>query len=472
MPTGSAISLESIPMPAALLDSEGRICAGNQEWSQLTPDLYQSDTLQAGIAAVLNGNAPTFCHELADGGCRYRLSVTPHSGGVLVLRQALESGAAAQSGKMETAGRLLGGVSHDFANVLTMISGYCDILLGRVGDRDPIRPELDEIRKAANRGARLIEQLLGFTRGQTVHPVLLDLNEVINGIVGMVRPLIGEYIDLHLELSPDLNKILADRGQIEQVVLNLILNARDAMPQGGKISIETYNSATAKEAADAYKLGPDPCVMLSIRDTGHGMDSEVRARLWDPFFTTKPEGKGTGLGLSTVRRIINESHGEVWVDSTPGQGSTFMIALPIAKGVVGPVESRPQALASVSGRETVLVVEDEDGVRHLLTQVLERKGYRVLEACNGEQALQIYQELNQEIDLVLTDIIMPKMGGRTLAEEVRRIKPAAKIVFMSGYTDDVISGAGPLGPGTTFLQKPLRWDTLAARVRDVLDSSS
>jgi CheY-like chemotaxis protein len=371
---------------------------------------------------------------------------------------------------METVGRLVGGVAHDFANLLTLIAGYSDILLNRLHPADPIRPELDEIRKAANRGARLTAQLLGFTRGQSVEPQPLNLNTVVGELQRMLGLVIGEHVKLDTELSPDLSMVVADPGQMEQVIMNLILNARDAMPEGGRIRIVTSNCEIGEAVAREHGLRAGDCVTLSISDSGHGIDPEAMAHIFEPFFTTKDKGKGTGLGLSTVYRIIKETGGDVWAHSAPGQGATFTICLPVASHAKDSNTSVAPPRVQTSGSETLLLVEDEDGVRRLLTHVLHKRGYKVIEACDGQEALRIFERRAEEIQLVLTDMVMPQMGGRQLGERLRELAPALKIIYMSGYTDDVLVRTGALGPGMSFLQKPLRPETLAAKVRETLDA--
>ena len=360
-------------------------------------------------------------------------------------------------------------MAHDFANLVTLISGYSDLILSRLPEKDPLRPELDEIHKAANRGARLTSQLLGFTRGRSIEPRPLDLNALIVDMERMLRPIIGENVDLRTALAVDLAKVKADPGQMEQVVMNLILNARDAMPTGGCIRIETANGVMDQETADLHDMEAGPFVRLAISDTGHGIDGETSAHLFEPFFTTKARGKGTGLGLSTVHHIVKQSGGGVWVRSAPGQGATFTICLPRAHGTAEHTEPVLAANAAGAGTEAVLLVEDEDGVRRLLSHVLRRRGYQVLEAPNGEEALKLFQQRGDDIHLVLTDMVMPGISGRELAEKLRALRPELKLIFMSGYTDDVLVRSGALRPGMSFLQKPLRPDTLTAKVRETLD---
>ena len=370
--------------------------------------------------------------------------------------------------KMEAVGRLATGLAHDFANLLTLISGYSEILLGRISPSDPSRPELEEIRKAANRGSGLTSQLLAFCRRHAVEPQVLDLNALVLDMQSMLRRMIGEHIDLVTQLGVGLDNVKADPGQIGQVIMNLAINARDAMPRGGKISIRTANADLGPEH-ERVRVGMQPgaYVALQVVDTGHGMDAETLAHVFEPFFTTKAKGKGTGLGLATVYSIIKQGNGDVSVESELGRGTTFTIYLPRAAGQ----EREPAREASVRATspctETILLVEDEDGVRRLLKHVLAKEGYNVLEAASGPEALGMYQQLRRPVDLLLTDIVMPRMSGRELADRMVTLQPGLKVIFMSGYTDEAMAGAGSVA--ALFMSKPLRPDTLAARVRDVLD---
>ncbi len=370
--------------------------------------------------------------------------------------------------KMEAVGRLATGLAHDFANLLTLISGYSEILLGRIGPSDPSRPELDEIRKAANRGSGLTSQLLAFCRRNAVEPQVLDLNALVLDMQNMLRRMIGEHIDLMTQLGGDLDRVMADPGQIGQVIMNLAINARDAMPRGGKILIRTGNIDLVP-GHERVQLGMQPgaYVMLQVTDTGHGMDAETLAHLFEPFFTTKAKGKGTGLGLATVYGVIKQAGGDVAVQSEPGKGTTFTIYLPRAAGKERVAEREASPRGASPCTETILLVEDEEGVRRLLKHVLAKEGYNVLEAAGGPEALGVYQQFRRPVDLLLTDIVMPRMSGRELAERMVALQPGLKVIFMSGYTDEAMAGAGSVA--ALFLSKPLRPDTLAARVREVLD---
>lgn len=367
---------------------------------------------------------------------------------------------ALQARRMESVGRLAGGLVHDFANLLTLISGYSEILLGRMRQSDPLRGQIEEIRSAANRGAGLTSQLLAFSRRQGIEPSILDLNESVAELEKMLCRMIGEHIELKTVLCSGLGKVKANAGQIEQVIMNLVLNARDAMARGGTITIRTANVDH-----------PKPRVMLSITDTGHGIDSQTMAHIFEPFFTTKEHGKGTGLGLSTVDAIVKQCGGEIRVTSEPCKGATFTIFFPLAGSEAE--ERRPdlaRGLPSV-GTETILLVEDESGVRKLLHYVLVKKGYKVLEASDGNEALKLYREHGGKIDLLLTDVVMPRMSGRELAERLLMLQPDLKILYMSGYTTDVLIRSGALRPGITFLQKPLKPEALAVKIRETLDNA-
>lgn len=481
MPLAS-IPLDAIPLPAAVLDANATVLAANHAWTESHPtaspgrdglewcadDLRQ--LLVAGIQQVVE-NASPFSHDFGPDHGRRRITISAHAAGAVVIDQecGLDGRRKQQAEKMETVGRLVGGVAHDFANLLTLIAGYSDILLNRIGEKDPLRPEIDEIRKAANRGARLTSQLLGFTRGQAVQPRPLDLNAIVSDLQRMLALVIGEYVDLETNLSPKLYRVVADPGQMEQVIMNLILNARDAMPAGGRIRIETSNGEVGDAFGREHGIRPGPCVTLSITDSGHGIDPDTLAHIFEPFFTTKEKGKGTGLGLNTVHRIVKESGGDVWVHSALGEGATFTICLPRATQPADHGEAASAPKTAGAGSETLLLVEDEEGVRKLLTHVLHKRGYKVIEASNGEEALRLYERRGSEIQLVLTDMVMPHMSGRELGEKLRSLSPGLKIIYMSGYTDDVLVRTGALGPGMSFLQKPLRPEVLAAKVREALD---
>ena len=376
-----------------------------------------------------------------------------------------------QSRKMEAVGRLASGLAHDFANLLTLISGYSEIVLSRLAVNDPLRMDVDEIKSAANRGSGLTRQLLEFSRRRPVEPQAIDLNALVADMQKMLGRMIGEQIELSTVLSADLGRVMADRGQLEQVVMNLAINARDAMPLGGRISIRTANfdlDAGHERAERGLEAGP--YVMLKVEDTGHGMDDDTLSHLFEPFFTTKTSGKGTGLGLATIYGIVKQGRGDVWADSRPAQGTTFTVLLPRVDAAPAAAPDKP-ARAAGFGTETILLVEDEEGVRRLLHHILGKQGYTVLEAGNGYEALEVFERNQDRVDLLLTDIVMPRMSGRELADRLLKRVPRLKIIFISGYTDEAVLGTGGLNPGALFLQKPLRPEVLSARVREMLDSS-
>ena len=374
-----------------------------------------------------------------------------------------------QSQKLEAIGRLAGGVAHDFNNLLTVIGGYSSILLRKLPQESPHRSGVEEIRKASDRACGLTRQLLAFSRKQILQPKVLDLNMVVTDLEKMVRRLIGEDIDLLTVTTPGLGKVRADPGQIEQVLLNLIVNARDAMPQGGKVTIETRNVVLSKDYAEQHAATPGPYVMLALSDTGCGMEATTQARIFEPFFTTKRAGEGTGLGLATVYGIVKQSGGNIWLYSEVDRGTTFKIYLPRVDEATDKEEAGV-ARPTPRGTETILLVEDEDQVRTIVKAILESQGYHVLAAPNGEEALKISQELEGEIHLMITDVVMPHLSGRELAERIAAIRPGLRVLFMSGYTDDAIVRHGLLDQKFNFLQKPFDSATVARKVREVLDS--
>jgi PAS domain S-box-containing protein len=378
-----------------------------------------------------------------------------------------------QAQRMESIGQLAGGVAHDFNNLLTAITGYSEISLRRLGIHHPVSKNIEQIRKAGTRAASLTRQLFAFSRRQMLQPRLLDLNALVSDMNSMLQRLIGEDIDLITILKSDLGQIKADPGQIEQVVMNLVVNARDAMPRGGMITIETTNVDLDRFYSRSHVSAvPGPCVLLAITDTGAGIDAATQKRIFEPFFTTKEIGKGTGLGLSTVYGIVKQSDGYIWVYSEVGKGTTFKVYLPRVdeSEEAEPIGAlQPEAL---SGRETVLIVEDEDQLRDLAQQILEENGYSVFTAANGADGLRVCEEFRGRFDLVITDVVMPLMSGTELAEKMAPLQPQAKVLYMSGYTNDSMVRHGVLEQQVLFLQKPFTPASFARKVREVLDGRS
>ena len=373
--------------------------------------------------------------------------------------------------RVEAIGRLAGGVAHDFNNLLMTIKGCSELLLRELDSNNPRREEVEEIRKAAERATALTRQLLAFGRRQVLQPQVLDLNEVVANMDRMLQRLIGEDIQLLTVLDPELWPVKVDPGQIEQVIMNLAVNARDAMPGGGKLTIETGNVVLDEDYARRHvSVKPGPCVMLAVTDNGCGMDQETQSHLFEPFFTTKKTGEGTGLGLSTVYGIIKQSGGNIWAYSELRQGTTFKIYLPRVEEAVKTYKPKVAPTASPGGSETILLVEDEEAVRTIVSKILQNKGYTVLEAHHGPEALEICQAHEGPIHLMVTDVIMPHMSGRELAERLTISRPEVRVLFMSGYPDNAIVHHGVLGAGTAFLQKPFTLNALEGKVRELLDA--
>ncbi len=378
-----------------------------------------------------------------------------------------------QSQKMESVGRLAGGIAHDFNNLLTAINGYAELLLMDLKRRDPGYQTAKEILSAGEKAAGLIRQLLAFSRKQMLQPRILDLNQLIQENTKMLFRLIGEDIELIAKLSPDLCRIKADPGQIEQVIINLAVNARDAMPAGGTLLIETHNAELDHEYARQHvSVIPGQYILLAVSDTGIGMDSGTLSHIFEPFFTTKEKGKGTGLGLSTVYGIVQQSGGHIWVYTEPCKGATFKIYLPAV--LDNPrLESSPRPISeSLRGWETILVVEDERTVRNMTCLSLQKRGYHVLQAANGEEALNIITQPGQTIHLLITDVVMPQISGRELARRVQLLRPEVKILYMSGYTRNAIVHHGVLEPGLEYIPKPFSPASLSRLVREILDSKN
>jgi PAS domain S-box-containing protein len=503
-----AAVLNALPAHIALLDEEGVILAANEAWRQFRASdalhgaafevegnylaaceaiagerAAEAAAAARGIRAVIAGLEPEFALEYA---CHagsealwFRLLVAPwRSGefeGAVVMyvnvteRKRLEE-QLVQAQKMEAVGRLAGGVAHDFNNLLTAILGYSEFALAAVGEDRPLRHDLEEIHAAAERAASLTRQLLTFSRKQVLVPRVIDLNAVLSESEKMLRRLVGDAIELTLSLDPALGRIKADPGQVLQVILNLVVNARDAMTQGGKLLIRTasvpLDEAFARTRVD---VRPGPYVLLAVSDTGVGMDESILAHLFEPFFTTKEVGKGTGLGLATVFGVVKQSGGLIEVESQPGKGTTVLVYLPRAEEV-GPPAAAEAPAGSLRGTETILLVEDEAMVRTLVRTILQTHGYAVLEARNAEQALRVSGEYRGPIHLLLTDVLMPGMGGRDLAERLTAGRSGLKVLYMSGHTESDAIRRGIVGGEMAFLQKPFRPQVLARKVREVLDS--
>ncbi|MBM3891534.1 MAG: PAS domain S-box protein, partial [Verrucomicrobia bacterium] len=376
-----------------------------------------------------------------------------------------------QAQKMEAVGRLAGGVAHDFNNMMMAILGYSEMLLDQLPKESPYRKEVEEILQAGERAADLTRELLAFSRQQILQPKVINLNEVVLAVSKMLRRLISENIELIIQTADDLGSVQTDPGQMGQVVMNLALNGRDAMPGGGQLIIQTANCALDEAAAQQHVgLTAGDYVTLTVSDTGKGMDPEMMAHLFEPFFTTKDRARGSGLGLSIVYGIIKQSGGHIHVQSEPDRGSTFTIYLPRVEQPAEPVALPQPTAAPARGTETVLVAEDEDTVRNLVSEVLRRNGYTVLAARDGSEALALAGRQQGPIHLLLTDMVMPGLGGHELAERLARVRPDTKVLYMSGYTDNDIVRQGALKPETAFLQKPFAPEVLTRRIRELLDA--
>jgi signal transduction histidine kinase/DNA-binding response OmpR family regulator len=376
-----------------------------------------------------------------------------------------------QSQKLEAVGRLAGGIAHDFNNVLTIIGGYNELVQDELGEDNRVKKEIEGIGKAVQRAASLTRQLMAFSRKQVLEMQIVDLNAIVSNIDEMLHPLLGEDIELLTVPGKDLGKIKADRGQLEQVVMNLAVNARDAMPQGGRLTIITANAQLDEDyARDHFSVQPGAYIMLAVNDTGCGMDAETRAHLFEPFFTTKELGKGTGLGLSTVYGIVKQSGGHIWVYSEPDVGTTFKIYLPRVEDAADPKPQAKPLKGTYMGSETILLVEDQKEVRELACRILAKNGYAVLEAGGGAEAIEISERHKGPIHLLVSDVVMPQISGRDLADRLVHSRPEMRRLFMSGYTDDAILRHGILDEGVSFLEKPFTSEALARKVREVLDT--
>jgi signal transduction histidine kinase len=405
----------------------------------------------------------------------FNLRMDPIPMGVLVLSIDITAEKVAEeqlrdAQKMEAIGRLAGGVAHDFNNLLTVIAGYSDLVLNEMKEQDRFRTELEEIYKASERASALTRQLLAFSRRQRLEPQVLDLNSVVIDMDRLLRRLIGADIDLVMKVNSGIGSVLADPGQIEQIIMNLAVNARDAMPGGGKLTIQTDNVELDDEYVRLHAdARPGAHVMLAVSDTGTGMEDSTRARIFEPFFTTKEQGKGTGLGLATVYGIVKQSGGNIWVYSEPGRGTTFKVYLPItAAAAAAPAVRRSPAIRPAAATGTVLVVEDDDAVRGFVRSVLDAAGYTVIDSGDPKQALELCARDARTIHLLLTDIVLPGIGGRELAGRMTAARPGLRVVFMSGYTDDAIIHRGGLDPSAAFVDKPIAAAALLAKLSEVL----
>jgi two-component system cell cycle sensor histidine kinase/response regulator CckA len=375
-----------------------------------------------------------------------------------------------QAQKMEAVGQLAGGIAHDFNNLLTVITSYGAMVLADLPRESPHAADVQEILNAAHRASSLTRQLLAFSRRQVLQPQILDLNGLTGNLEKMLRRLLREDIQLVTRCDPQVALVNADAGQLEQVIVNLVVNARDAMPHGGRIAIETSNVMLGEGYGPMHaNTTPGPYVLLTVSDTGRGMDKTTQAHIFEPFFTTKPVGQGTGLGLSTVYGIVKQSGGYIWVYSEIDRGTTFKIYLPAVSVAAGTAEADREASAQLTGGpERILLVEDEPNVRRIARRILERNGYTVLEASNGSEALKVLERRQEPIALVLTDLVMPEMGGRELASKLRIVSPTSRVLFMSGYTEDAVLRQSVMEPGAIFLDKPFTFETLIRKVREAL----
>ncbi len=404
-------------------------------------------------------------HDIQYGGQNVQLAVLMDVTGRLELEEQLR-----QAQKMEAVGMLAGGVAHDFNNLLTIITGYTQLILNSLRSDDPNRHSAEQVMKAGERAAALTNQLLAFSRRQVLQLRVLDLNRAVASLGTMLQRLIGEDIDLRLELRPETGRVNADAGQLEQVLMNLAVNARDAMPTGGTLTIETANVNLDETYAGRHiAVKPGPYVLLAVSDTGSGMDEDTRKRLFEPFFTTKAPGKGTGLGLSTVFGIVKQSGGSLEVYSEPGRGSSVKIYLPRVDQPVS-VEAAGRGRPSLRGTETILLVEDDEMVRNLVRETLEREGYKVIGAADPVEAQRIADAHRGKIQLLITDVVMPRLSGKELAKALVERRPAMKVLYMSGYTDSAIVNSGILQKEVAFLQKPFTPAALTSKVRDVLEN--
>jgi PAS domain S-box-containing protein len=453
-----------------LLDPEKDVFANAEEHARLIEEFRRTGRLDgiemnwkrkdsSSITVRISGRAVSSADEPADVLEAIAEDVTDRR----VLEDQLR-----QAQKMEAVGRLAGGVAHDFNNLLMVISGYTEVILSKLDVQQPLHEKVLAIQQAADRATTLTRQLLAFSRKQLLELKVVDVNAIVSDMERLLRPLIGENVELVTKLAPTAGHTRADAGQLEQVLMNLVVNAKDAMAGGGKLTIETQNLAVDEgQRRGPMFIRPGAYVLLSVTDTGTGMDKETQSRIFEPFFTTKEMGKGTGLGLSTVYGIVKQSGGYVMVQSEEGHGSTFQIYLPRAESA-GESHSAPAPRAALGGTETVLLVEDEESVRQLVRETLVSRGYNVVDAENGEAGLAAATKYDGTIHLVITDVVMPGMGGRELVKHLAQSRPETKVLYLSGYTEDAIGSEGSIESGTAFLQKPFTLHNLSRKVREVL----
>jgi len=433
--------------------------------SQLLGEKNQSFDIQCRGKDGKNSHVILNCEKVIIDGRRHMACFFNDITGRRLLEEQLH-----QSQKLEAIGRLAGGVAHDFNNLLSVIITFSGFALETLREKDPLYSDILEIRKAGERAAVLTRQLLAFSRKQVLKPQILDLAKVVSGMEGMLRRLIGEDIEFYSAMPEKLGMVKADPGQIEQIIMNLVVNSRDAMPDGGKLTIEAEDVELDEEYARLHvAVVPGPYVMLSVSDNGCGMDETTSLRIFEPFFTTKEAGKGTGLGMSTVYGFVKQSGGNIWVYSEVGKGTNIKIFLPrVLSATEETVVCKPRQLKQASGEQTILVVEDDNAVRSLVKRILESLGYKVITASNGGEAILTCEQYTHNIDLLLTDVIMPQMNGRELTERIHKISPGIRVLFMSGYTDNAIANHGVLEPGMNFIGKPFTAADLSEKVQEIL----
>jgi two-component system, cell cycle sensor histidine kinase and response regulator CckA len=445
---------------AAEIDTFRRMAAGTLEHDVINEKSYQRPD-----GSVVWARVNTSVHRDSEGRAQHLISVVED----ITEWRTLEA-QVRQASKMDALGQLAAGIAHDFNNLLSVIISYSEMLAEGLKQGDPMRADLNEIRGAGGRAVTLTSQLLAFSRQQVLQPTLVNLGEVILGMENILRRLIGANVELITTGSRNMDGILVDPGQMEQVLMNLVVNARDAMPSGGKVTIEAADVVLdAKYAAEHVGVKAGPHVRLSVSDTGTGMDRATLARMFEPFFTTKSSGKGTGLGLATVFGIVRQSGGTIWVDTVLGRGTTFEVLFPATAAMGGArTASQPRERRLARGSETILVVENEEAVRVLASAILRRCGYDVLEAQSGGDAFLLCEQHSTTIHLLLTDMVMPRMSGRQLAERLLIIRPEMKVLYMSGYTDDPVVRLGVQDATIAFLQKPITPESLTRKVREAL----